>query len=218
MSAALQLVMPFAPEVSYRAEDFIAGAANMNALSLIEQWPDWPYSLVMVQGEKGSGKTHLSHVFAGKSNAVFLDAARVGSMPADQLLAGSHCWVLEDIHTIRNEAALAQLINHARARGDYLLLTSARWQVTLPDLASRLKALPTVSLGSPDDGLLTAVLAKDFADRQIRVAPDTLYYAVTQLERSYAAAQDFAAKLDAASLSRGRKINLALVKECLGTD
>ena len=39
----------------------------------------------------------------------------------------------------------------------------------MPDLASRLRALPVVALTAPDDALLRAVLVKLFADRQLAV-------------------------------------------------
>jgi chromosomal replication initiation ATPase DnaA len=218
-AAAMQLVMPFAPNATYHEADFIRGEANAGALALVERWPDWPYSLVLLHGPQGSGKTHLAHVFASRTGAQFIAPERVGQVPADQILNGGHSWVLDGIEAIADHAALAQLINHARARGDYLLL-SARTPATalpieLPDLRSRLLALPTITLGPPDDALLTGVLAKSFADRQLRVTPEVLHYAIGQLERSYASIQRFAAVMDAISLARGRALTLPLVREAL---
>lgn len=219
---ALQLVMPFAPSPTYHAADFIRGIGNAEALDLIERWPDWPYSIVLLHGAPGSGKTHLAHVFAARSGASFLPVARIGEAPADQLLTGNHCWVIDDITALREEAALAQLINHARARGDYVLMTApapvAQLPLALADLRSRLIALPTISLGAPDDALLTGVLAKEFADRQLRITPEVLSFAINHLERSYQAVQQFAERMDAISLARGRAITLPLAREALRTD
>jgi chromosomal replication initiation ATPase DnaA len=216
---AMQLVMPFARMTSYATEDFIRGAANEEALAVIERWPDWPYSILLLHGPKACGKTHLAHLFAARSGATFIDPARVGSAPADHLLVGHHAWVLDGVEAVREEAALAQLINHARARGDYLLLTAhapaAQLAVTLPDLRSRLLALPTIRLGAPDDALLMGVLAKQFADRQLRIAPEVLTYAAQQLERSYEATVIFVRAMDRLSLTRGRAITVPLVREAL---
>ncbi len=213
----MQLVMPFARTTSYEPEDFIRGNANEQALDIVHRWPDWPYSIVLLYGAKACGKTHLAHVFAAKSRATFIDAARVGSVPADQLLTGNHCWVLDDLAVVTDEAALAQLINHVRARGDYLLLTAvnsaAAQNIALPDLRSRLLALPTITLGAPDDALLMGVLAKQFADRQLRISPEVLSYAAQQLERSYEAIHAFVRAVDRLSLERGRAITLPLVRE-----
>lgn len=214
----MQLVMPFGQPVSYAPEDFIRGAANAEALALVERWPDWPYSILYLHGPKGCGKTHLAHVFSARARATLIDPVRVGKLPADQLLTGNHCWVLDDVMAA-DAAALAQLINHVRARGDYLLMTApmaaAELPIALPDLRSRLVALPAVALGAPDDALLTGVLAKQFSDRQLRIAPDVLHYAAQQLERSYASVQQFARAMDALSLERGRAITLPLVRDAL---
>lgn len=214
-----QLVMPFAPVTSYAPEDFVRGASNEDACNLVQQWPNWPYSIMLIHGPSGCGKTHLAHVFAARAQATLLDAARVGSVPADQLLAGNHAWVLDDVSRVADQAALAQLINHARARGDYLLLLAdapaAHLSFTLPDLRSRLAMLPAVGLGAPDEALLMGVLAKAFADRQLRIGPDVLAYAVARLERSHAAVQQFAAQMDQLSLAQGRAVTLPLVRDAL---
>lgn len=217
--ASTQMVMPFASATSYHAEDFIRGEGNDTALNLIERWPDWPYSLVVVHGPKGSGKTHLAHVFAQRTNAQFIPPSRIGNAPADQLLAGGHAWVIDGLDAVKSEDALAQLINHARARGDYVLMSAScppsQLPFTLKDLTSRLTALPEVALGEPDDALLMGVLAKAFADRQLRVGPDILQYAVVRLERSFEAAQRFAQQVDDASLASGRGVTLPLIRTVL---
>lgn len=215
----MQLVMPFASAPSYHAADFIRGEANASALGWVERWPDWPYSILLLHGPGGSGKTHLAHVFAAHSGAQFIAPARLGTVPADQILTGNHAWVLDGLAEVKSEAALAQLINHARARGDYLLITATRaaaeHDFALPDLASRLRALPAVSIAAPDDALLTGLLAKSFADLQLRVTPEVLAYAITHLERSYGAVAAFTRAVDHLSLTHGRAITIPLVRDAL---
>ena len=215
----MQLVMPFAASPSDQAVDFIRGEANASALEWVERWPDWPYSIVLLHGPAGSGKTHLSHVFAARSRATFLPPERVGEVPADHLMVGNHCWILDGLDAVVDEAALAQLINYARARGDYLLITAregaGEHRFRLPDLGSRMRALPAITLGAPDDALLTGVLAKSFSDLQLRIAPEVLGYAIQHLERSYQAVQQFVIEIDRLSLTRGRAITVPLVREAL---
>jgi chromosomal replication initiation ATPase DnaA len=215
----MQLVMPFARATSYEPADFIRGAGNEDAMMLVERWPDWPYSMVLLHGPKGCGKTHLAHVFASRARATFVGPERVGQATADQLLTGNHAWVIDGLEAIADEAALAQLINHARARGDYVLMTAHRpapeLPFSLPDLRSRLLALPTVALGAPDDALLMGLLAKQFADRQLRITPEVLALAVQHIERSYEAAQAFVRTLDMRSLAKGKAVTTALVREVL---
>ena len=127
--------------------------------------------------------------------------------------------MLDGVEDVTDAPALTQLINHVRARGDYLLLTArhaaAELPFTLPDLNSRLKALPAIALGAPDDGLLMGLLAKQFADRQLRIAPDVLQLAVQHIARSYEPVQALVRALDKMSLAKGRAITTSLVREAL---
>ncbi len=210
--------MPFLPSESYDPADIVRGQANAEALDLIDRWPDWPYSIVLLVGATGSGKTHLAHRFARRARATFLAPEHIGSVPGDQLLTGNHAWVLDGLESCLGQAAaLAQLINMARARGDYLLFTAehspAQLSLPLPDLRSRLLALPHVTLHAPDDALLTGVLAKLFADRQLRVSPEVLALLIQRLDRTYEAAAEAVRAIDHYSLARGKPITNSLVRE-----
>ena len=65
-------------------------------------------------------------------------------------------------------------------------------EIALADLGSRLRALPVVGIEPPDDILVAALLVKQFADRQIRVAPGVIAYLLPRMERSFAAAAQLA--------------------------
>ena len=75
--------------------------------------------------------------------------------------------------------------------------------------------MPVVGIAPPDDALLASLLVKHFADRQIRVAPSVIGFAVRRMERSFAAAAAFVDALDRAALGAGRPIGLALVRRVL---
>ena len=118
----------------------------------------------------------------------------------------------------RDEAALFHLFNLLAASGQLLLTASTPprdWGLALPDLISRLQSLPLVRLDHPDDALLSAVLIKLFADRQIVVPPNLIAYLVTRMERSIAAARSLVAGLDATALASARPITRALAAEYL---
>src|SRR5258705_9054988 len=72
----------------------------------------------------------------------------------------------------------------------------AAWAIDLPDLASRLRAMPADGIGMPDDTLLAAVLIKHFADLQLRIAPSVIGYIGPRMERSFATAASLPARLD----------------------
>ena len=129
--------------------------------------------------------------------------------------------VVEDAEALPREAepALFHLHNHLLATGGRLLLTSdrppARWEIRLPDLASRMQATAVVRLGAPDDALLEALLAKQFADRQLFPGPGVLAWIARRVERSHAAVAVAVASLDRASLAEGRRVSLPLARRVL---
>ena len=89
------------------------------------------------------------------------------------------------------------------------------WRLALPDLHSRMQAAALTRLEPPDDALLSAVLIKLFADRQITVPPNLIAYLVSRMERSIAAARDMVAVLDARALAAARPVTRALAAEVL---
>jgi chromosomal replication initiation ATPase DnaA len=127
--------------------------------------------------------------------------------------------VVEDVADDLNERALFHLINLVREEEAYLLITAraapGRWTVALPDLGSRLRAIPVVTLTSPDDALLRAVLLKLFADRQLGIDESLISYLVTRIERSFAAARAAVETLDHEALRLKRPVTRALAAEVL---
>jgi chromosomal replication initiation ATPase DnaA len=85
----------------------------------------------------------------------------------------------------------------------------------LPDLKSRLAATPQVAIQAPDDALLAAVMAKQFRDRGLTVAPDVLAYVMTRIERSFAEVAEVVDRLDNAALAAGRGVTIPLAREVL---
>ena len=94
----------------------------------------------------------------------------------------------------------------------------SEWGLSLLDLESRLKSIPCVKIGLPDDRLLEAVFAKHFSDRQLLVSSDVVSYLIPRMERSLSMAQKIVEKIDKVSLSSGRKVTLPLVRQILESD
>ncbi|MHC5653427.1 HdaA/DnaA family protein [Stappia sp. ICDLI1TA098] len=214
----LPLVLPH--EAAFGRDDFLPGASNRAALGLIDDWPRWPSPVALLAGPVGSGKTHLAHVWQEASGAAMIAARDLGSADIDAL-AASGAVVVEDAHAGFDETALFHLVNAVRNAGGYLLVTARSWPqswgLTLPDLASRLRAATPVEILEPDDDLLRRVLVKLFADRQIDIDATVVEFLVVRMERSVAAAQDIVDRLDRASLSAGRRITRPLAGRVLET-
>lgn len=120
-----------------------------------------------------------------------------------------------------DEKALFHLLNLAKEKRLFALLSAreapSRFGCLLPDLRSRLNALPAMRIGAPDDALLKTVMLKHFADRQLAIEPKVLDFLALHIERSLAAAALAVAAIDRAALASGRKISRQLVAEVLGT-
>jgi chromosomal replication initiation ATPase DnaA len=186
-------------------------------LALIERWPDWPARTVLLRGPEGSGKSHLAAIWARMSGARMLSPRSLDGAEVPIALA-TGALVLENLAEVGfDEAALFHLINLAWEERAYVLITArsapAGWRIALPDLASRLRALPVVSLSAPDDALLRAVIVKLFADRQLSVDESVVAYLATRIERSFAAARAAVDALDREALRLQRPVTRALAGE-----
>ena len=216
MMNQLPLTLPLPP--IYDKDSFVVGGANKQALKWLERWPDWPLPLkaLNIFGPSGSGKTHLSHLWAGGDEAVRIN--RLSNFNQDQLLQMRHV-LLEDFGALGqyDDTAVFHLLNHISSVSGTLLILSrepvAQYNCSLSDLTSRLRSVAAQHIELPDDGLLKAVLAKHFVDRQCAVTDQVLNYIVNRMERSFSAAQRLAAEIDKLALSRKVPVSLTIARQ-----
>jgi len=204
-----QLVLPLGHQDAMTRADFIVAPGNARALSYLDAFPGWSAPAAALFGPPASGKTHLARIWAELSGATLIAARDLKTLVAGPL-------AVENVDDgIGDEGVLFALLE----RGAPLLLTArsppASWEASLPDLASRFRALVAFGLGAPDEALLMALAVKLFADRQIIVPEAVVTHLARQLERSPAALRDFIARADAAALAGQRPINIQLIRELM---
>jgi chromosomal replication initiation ATPase DnaA len=212
-----QLVLALDHAVSFAREDFLRGPSNAAALTLIEQWPDWPDRVMALVGPQGAGKSHLAAIWAEITGARVLSAKLLRDTDLPSALA-TGALVVEDLEPEGlDERALFHLINLAREERAYMLLTArsapAAFPVHIRDLHSRLRALPSVSLAPPDDALLRSLLVKLAADRQLAVDEPLVNYLANRIERSFVAAHAAVVRLDEEAMRQHRPVTRALAAE-----
>lgn len=214
-----QLSLALGHRQSFERVDFLCGPGNATALARIDHWTDWPGRALAVIGPQGAGKSHLTAIWAKAAGARVIAARALDCGAVPEALATGALAVEDPDRGAPDEAALFHLLNLAREQGAYVLLTARRppaaWPVRLPDLASRLRAVPVVTLEPPDDALFAAVLVKLFADRQLAVDDRVIEFLTNRIERSVAAAQAAVAELDGEALRLKRRVSRALCADVL---
>lgn len=179
---------------------------------------------VIVFGPDGCGKSHLGRMFLARTGGLTVTPAELVCASVAQALMGDPAPTLLIDDADRaieagHETPLLHLFNAAREERRAMLLTArtppARWRIGLADLSSRLNSCPAIGIGAPDQALIAAVLVKLFADRQLSVDDAVISYLVNRIERSFAAARNIVARIDAASLSARRRVTVPLVAQTL---
>jgi chromosomal replication initiation ATPase DnaA len=209
-----QLVLPLETRSAQGRADFIVAPGNERAVAFIDSFPNWPAPAAALYGPPASGKSHLAAVWAERAGAQVREAFSLNSDVPDGAL------VVENVAAGVPEAPLFALLE----RGTPLLLTSqvapSSWpqhfNMQLPDLVSRTRALLAFDLWAPDDALLMGLAVKLFADRQLLVPESVVRHMIASLERSPGAIRDFVACADAAALAEKKPVNLSLIKGLLG--
>ena len=202
-------------------DNYFVSQANQGAVSLIEDWINWPSRKLILVGSEGSGKTHLGHLWAGEVGATIINATTLMEQQISELSKAPV--LVEDINQIQRnqpvEIVLFHLHNLLYSEGHSLLMTSqilpGRLNFSLEDLQSRIEASIIAKLHPVDDDLLGAILIKMFADRQIYFSDKLLTYVLSRVERSYTAAKLFVEEVDSKAMAESRVIGKKLVRDIL---
>lgn len=190
-----QIALPLAP-LKGQAHRIVVGDANRAVIDAFAAARDWPYRTAILQGPPRSGKSLLARWFAESGEGDALDDA--DTLSDDEVF---HRW------------------NRAQESGRPLLLVcgapDGRWQVALPDLASRLGAALRLEIGTPDEAMLAQLIAVHAEARGLVLDASATDYLVPRCERSHLGVETLVAAIDRLSLERKHPPTLAIWREAL---
>lgn len=200
-------------------DSLVVTEANRDAAHLLTQWRTWPNGALALVGPKGAGKTHLALAWALEAGARQLSPAAPSEEATALFRDAQGRLVIDDADGPRDDGMLWRLLDLARTEGGALLLASAeapsRWRVSTPDLASRLKSLAVARLQEPDQALMEVVLRRICREQFIYLSDDAARYLALRLPRTFEAAHQAAAALDADLVKGAKPVSLKAAKAAL---
>jgi chromosomal replication initiation ATPase DnaA len=186
----------------------VVSEANRDAANLLTGWRAWPNGALALTGPKGSGKTHLALAWALEAGARQITPSASPDDAAAIFRESGGRLFIDDADGERDDPMLWRILDLARTDGGAVLLVGgdspSNWPTPVPDLASRLKSLAVARLGEPDEALMEVVLRRVCREQFILLSDDAARYLARRLPRTFAAAHQMAAALDA-DLVKGAK-------------
>jgi len=213
-----QLILKFPEHKAYKREDFYVSPSNEEAYDFINSWPKWIKRIVNIFGPPGSGKSHLASILKGKTKCLEIFPEKLNGNIIVEFKT-KEAIIIENFNEKISEEHLFSLWNIALQDNKYFLINSTKpigsYKFKLPDLLSRTKSSLSIGIKLPSDDLITAIIAKNFSDKQIMVEPKHIEYIIKRIDRSYEKISRFIITLDTYSLKKGSPFGLKLIKEVL---
>ncbi len=212
--------------------DNFHGGANEAVAARLQAWVTDPESgSLLICGASGAGKSHLLNAVclaaeAGGRQPVSL-SLREASVLAPEALQGFEEFdpvCLDDLDALPDDhawqEALLHLFNRVQDSGGRVLIGShqppAALALSLPDLASRLRALPVWQLALPDDGQRAAMLQARAEHRGLDMPEEVTRYILRRASRDPGELLGVLDQLDDASLRHQRRLTVPFVRQVLG--
>src|SRR5262249_21860170 len=155
------------PEGTTQSEFLLAGS-NAAAIEALRGWRVRSGGPLAVHGPAGCGKTYLALEWCERHRGLYLTPERLSPIePILAAVAAGQPVALDNAEQAAQQPLL-HLYNWCGEHGAGPVLFSrvnpASWPATIPDLVSRLRAIPSLAIAPPDDDLLRRLLFKRFAE------------------------------------------------------
>ncbi|CAB5504891.1 DnaA inactivator Hda (shorter homolog of DnaA) [Bathymodiolus thermophilus thioautotrophic gill symbiont] len=224
-----QLSLPVLLNAKMRLSNFV-GAKNNQIVTLINTlFNDTHSNVVVISGDKSSGKTHLLQgcTFAAMDkqlSAVYVDI-KEEELPTDFLAQlSTNDWVcIDNIEDANNtqQQELFDLYNQIKHTQTKLIISTHHLPAELnllKDLKTRLSLAVNFTLENLTDEQKTAILQSKMTDKNINIDPKIYPYLFKHYSRDLNDLLNAINQLDKASLQRKSNITVPLVKQVLDFD
>ena len=141
-------------------------------------------------GEDASGKTRLLKDWAEQIGAGVVAGADLARADIGEISGLSvSALVVDDADQTVPGAGLLAALNLCRDRGAVIALAGksdpSSWKASIPDLQSRLSAIPVVHIDAPNEETLQTRLIAACRERFMKLPEETAKYLAHRMERSY---------------------------------
>ncbi|MEO6152790.1 MAG: ATPase [Croceibacterium sp.] len=172
----------------------VVGNANARVAEALASPAVWPFLTAVLTGPPRSGKSLFARWFADGGRGEAIDDAR-----------------------LLDETALFHSWNRAQESGTPLLIVGGEppWNISLPDLRSRLGAALQLEISQPDDAMAADLLRTLAEQRDLPLGPDAAGYLVPRAPRSFAGIERLVSEIDRLSLERMAPATQSLLRAAL---
>lgn len=192
-----QIALPLSPRDGGKAQRVVVGNANAHVIEALKAPERWPFHTAVLTGPPRSGKTLLGRWAEAQGIAV-IDGAE--SLEETELF---HRWNASQ--------------KGGSKEGEPLLVIADTqpWNITLPDLASRLGGSLQLEIGEPDDAMAAQLIEALAEQRALSLGQGAAEYLVPRTERSFAALEKLVAAIDRISLERQAPATMSVWRAAL---
>ena len=188
-----QIALPLTLRTSKDPDRIVIGNANLPAYEALKSPQEWPFKTAVLTGPSRSGKSLLGKWAQGHGIEVIDGADR------------------------QDETKLFHRWNAAQESGEALLLISDAqpWEISLPDLRSRLGAALQLEIGVPDDEMVGQLIETIAQQYGLSLADGAAEYLAPRAERSFVAIEGLVKQINRLSLERKAPATMSIWRAAL---
>ncbi|WFL76500.1 DnaA/Hda family protein [Altererythrobacter arenosus] len=188
-----QIALPLELRGQSDPDRIVIGNANLAVYEALADPKSWPFRTAVLTGPPRSGKSLIGRWASGQGVKVIDGADTV------------------------DETELFHRWNAAQESGEPLLLISDRqpWEISLPDLRSRLGGSLQLEILTPDDKMVAQLIEIVAEQRGLSLSDGATQYLVPRIERSFAGIENLVAAIDRLSLERKAPATMSIWRDAL---